>query len=267
MTDLPSTETLILERDGGWLTVWLNRPAARNALSAAMADELAATVAALAGDPSIRGVTFRGKGDMFCAGGDLKDFGALLRDDVPRADIVEFSRRAGALFHAVDTLPQVTVMLVHGAAMAGGLGLVCAGDIVIAAADARFALTETMLGIPPAQIAPFVVQRAGRAAARRIMLTGARFDGGEALRLGIADQLVDDVAGLEAAEAAVRAAVHRCAPGANAVTKNIVLAAGRLDGAALRDLAADGFAECLLGEEGREGVAAFLEKRKPRWAV
>ncbi|MEQ9178144.1 MAG: enoyl-CoA hydratase/isomerase family protein, partial [Nitratireductor sp.] len=70
MTDLPSTETLILERDGGWLTVWLNRPAARNALSAAMADELAATVAALAGDPSIRGVTFRGKGDMFCAGGD-----------------------------------------------------------------------------------------------------------------------------------------------------------------------------------------------------
>ncbi|QDZ01607.1 enoyl-CoA hydratase/isomerase family protein [Nitratireductor mangrovi] len=265
MSDLPSTETLVLERDDGWLTIWLNRPDARNALSAEMSSELAAVVAALSGDRSIRGITFRGKGEVFCAGGDLKAFRALMREDVSKAEVVAFSRSAGELFHAVNTLPQVTVMLVHGAAMAGGLGLACAGDMIVATEDAKFALTETMLGIPPAQIAPFVVQRTGIAAARRIMLTAARFDGREAARLGIVDKTVPDVAAFAAVEAKIRDSVRRCAPGANAITKNIVHAAGRMGPEAMLDLAADGFAECLLGEEGREGVAAFLEKRKPRW--
>ena len=266
MRNLPETATLLLDRDDGWLTIWLNRPDARNALSADMADDLAAVVDAVRDDRTIRGVTFRGKGEVFCAGGDIKGFRSIVEGDALHDEVAAFSRDAGRLFHAVNELPQVTVMLVHGAAMAGGLGLACAGDIVVVTRDTQFALTETLIGIPPAQIAPLVVQRTGVAAARRIMLTAARFDGTEALRLGIADYLADDVSDLAGIETSIRKAVRGCAPGANAATKELVLAASRLDRDSMIDLAAERFASCLLGEEGREGVASFLGKRKPRWA-
>ncbi|MCC6001482.1 MAG: enoyl-CoA hydratase/isomerase family protein [Pararhodobacter sp.] len=267
MTDLPRTEHLDLDLQHDWLSVWLNRPDSRNALSAGMAAELRAVAAALRDRPDIRGVTFRGRGGTFCAGGDLKGFRALMQEGVAHADVAAFSREGGLLFHEVNELPQVTLMLVEGAAMAGGLGLACAGDVVAVTQDAQFALTETMLGIPPAQIAPLIVQRIGLSAARRIMLTGARFDGVGAQALGIADHLAADAAGLDAYEAEIRAAVRRCAPGANAVTKQLVLAAPRLGREAMLDTAADGFARCLLGDEGQEGVRAFLEKRKPVWAL
>ena len=133
MRDLPETATLLLDRDDGWLTVWLNRPAARNALSAEMAGELATVVEAVRDDRTIRGVTFRGKGDVFCAGGDIKGFRSIVESDAIHDEVAAFSRDAGKLFHAVNELPQVTIMLVHGAAMAGGLGLACAGDIVVVA--------------------------------------------------------------------------------------------------------------------------------------
>ena len=267
MSALPQTETLLLEQEDGWLTVWLNRPEARNALSNEMAEELHAVARSLADNRDIRGVTFRGKGGTFCAGGDLKGFRAITEGGQSHADVAAFSRRAGELFHAINELPQVTVMLVEGAAMAGGLGLVCAGDFVAVTADAKFALTETMLGIPPAQIAPLIVQRIGLAKARRIMLTAARFDGNEALALGIADAVVDAGEDFAALEAELRKSVRLCAPGANAATKELVLAAPHLTRDEMLDRAAEGFASCLLGEEGREGVASFLEKRKPRWAV
>lgn len=266
MLALPDTRHLELDLQRDWLSVWLNRPEARNALSAEMASELRAVAGILHNRSDIRGVTFRGRGGVFCAGGDLKGFRFLMQQGVDHAEVAAFSREAGLLFHEVNELPQVTVMLVEGAAMAGGLGLVCAGDVIAVTRDAQFALTETMLGIPPAQIAPLVVQRIGLSAARRIMLTGARFDGAEAQTIGVADHLAEDAAGLDTFEAGIRAAVQRCAPGANAATKRIVLAAPHLNRAEMLDTAADGFAECLLGAEGQEGVRAFLEKRKPVWA-
>lgn len=267
MDAYPQPETLVLDRAGPWLTVWLDRPQARNALSAQMADELAATARALHADREIRGVTFRGRGGVFCAGGDIRDFRSILAGGASHVDVAAFSHRAGELFHLVRELPQATVMLVEGAAVAGGLGLACAGDFVVATADAQFALTETMLGIPPAQIAPLVVERIGPSAARRIMLAGARLDAAEALRIGLLDELAADAAELTAREAKIRAGVLRCAPGANAETKRLVAAATRLDRQDMINMAADSFARCLLGPEGREGVAAFLEKRRPSWAV
>jgi isohexenylglutaconyl-CoA hydratase len=263
---LPQTQNLLLEQDDGWLTVWLNRPEARNALSNEMAEELLQVAKVLARDNSIRGITIRGKGGTFCAGGDLKGFRTITQGDQSHADVAAFSRRAGELFHTINALPQVTVMLVEGAAMAGGLGLVCAGDVVVVTADTKFALTETMLGIPPAQIAPLIVQRIGLAKARRIMLTAARFEGREAGRLGIADEVVENANAFAAVEAALRKNVQLCAPGANAATKELVMAAPQLSRDEMLDRAADAFASCLLGEEGREGVASFIEKRKPRWA-
>jgi isohexenylglutaconyl-CoA hydratase len=140
----------------------------------------------------------------------------------------------------------------------------CAADVIATTPDAKFSLTETMIGIPPAQIAPFVVARAGLSTARRIMLTGARFDGTEAVRIGLADFATDD---LDAIEADIKKGVLRCAPGAIAATKALILQSAGLSREEALDRAADSFATCLLSEEGREGVASFLEKRKPNWTV
>lgn len=266
MSNWPTPTTLKLDHQAGWLTIWLNRPEVRNALSAQMVDELMETLECAAQDASLRGVTIRGQGGVFCAGGDIKDFKATLQGQ-DLAAVHNSSLRAGELFERINTLPQVVLMLVEGPAMAGGMGMVCAGDVVAVTADASFALTEVTLGIPPAQIAPYVVNRLGLRTARRLMLTAARFGADEALRLGLADHLAADAAGLEAFEADIQRAVTRCAPGANAVTKEILLATKHLEGEAMRILAADGFARCMLGAEGREGVAAFLEKRKPTWSA
>ena len=111
-----------------------------------------------------------------------------------------------------------------------------------------------------------MVQRIGLTAARRLMLTGARFDGAEAGRLGLADFVAEDPAGLDAIEADIRTSVRRCAPGANAVTKEIVLKATRLPRNEMVAFAGERFADCMLGDEACEGIAAFLEKRKPSWA-
>jgi isohexenylglutaconyl-CoA hydratase len=111
--------------------------------------------------------------------------------------------------------------------MAGGLGMMCCADLVVVSADAQFALTETTLGIPPAQIAPFVADRLGLRITRRLMLTAARFNGSEALQLGLADYVAADVTALADIEAGIRKQVRRCAPVANAVTKEIRLASSR----------------------------------------
>jgi len=268
MTDLPTTEYIEFERAPDWLTIWLNRPQARNALSAGMIAELTATLDAIHGDRGLRGVTIRGRGGMFCAGGDLKGFKAAFQGatGTPQ-DVAAANRMAGDLYDRINQLPQVVLMLVEGAAIAGGLGLLCAADVVVVTGAAQFALTETTLGIPPAQIAPFVARRIGLPAARRIMLTAARFDGSAACQLGLADEVVEGVDALEAAAQRIKDQVRQCAPGANAVTKEILLATTRLDRESIKQFAAERFAACMLGEEGREGIAAFIEKRKPTWAA
>ncbi len=260
------SDELIVERDEGWLTLWMNRPAVRNALGAEMMAAMRAALAAVRDDRTVRGITLRGRGGVFCAGGDLKNFRSRFQGAADRAEIEAANAAAGEFFHELDTMPQVVVMLIEGAAIAGGLGLACTGDVVAATAEAKFAITETSLGLPPAQIAPFVVRRIGLTAARRLMLTGARFDGTEAGRLGLADFVAADAAGLAAIEAELRRSVLRCAPEATAVTKEIVLKAPLLPREAMTALAAARFADCMLGDEAREGIAAFLDKRPPAWS-
>lgn len=266
MTALPETKKLILDLREGWLTIRFNSPENRNALSEDLAGELKATLNAIRDDRSVRGVTLRGEGGMFCAGGDIKAFMAGLMGGASREDVAAMNKSGGELFQMVNTAPQVVVALVEGAAIGGGMGLVCCADIVIAASDAKFSLSETQLGIPPAQIAPHVVRRVGLTTARRLMLTGARFDGAEAKAIGLADYVADNADGLEAIEYDIRKSVSRCAPGANAATKEIVLAAPRLSHEDMMEKAANSFADCLLSDEGREGVSAFVEKRKPAWS-
>jgi isohexenylglutaconyl-CoA hydratase len=267
MTELPTTTDLVLERRGSVLNIWLNRPAAKNALSAEMVAELSATLDATADDRSLRSIVLRGKGGVFCAGGDIKGFKSGLQGGVPDADEVARGNRSfGDLMIKLNEHPQTVIILVEGAAIGGGLGLACIGDVTIVTRDARFRLSETSLGIPPAQIAPFVTERVGLTQARRLMLTGARFKGEEAVQLGIGHILAEDAADLDSKCAEVLEQIALCAPGANAVTKSIVFETTRRPRPEALDFAARGFASCMLSEEGREGVSAFVEKRKPAWA-
>jgi isohexenylglutaconyl-CoA hydratase len=239
--------------------------ARRNALSAEMAESLLRVLAAVRDNREVRGITLKGSGGVFCSGGDLKGMAKhIVAGDAEK--IRQMSAEGGKLFAAVANAPQVTVALVDGPAMAGGLGLVCCADIVAVTPSAKFALTEVKLGIPPAQIAPYVVRRLGLPVAKRLMLTASSFEGEEAHGMGLADHLATDASSLENFEAEVKRRVSGCAPGAVAATKRLALMAADTPPEELNEKAAEAFTECLLSDEGREGTASFVEKRKPSWA-
>ena len=263
--ELPETQSLILEYRGSVLKIWLNRPEAKNALSEEMTDELHLVLDAIRDDRSIRTIVLRGRGGVFCAGGDIKGFKSDMQA-VSAAQVAKSNRSFGDLMIKINEQPQVVIMLVEGAAIGGGLGLACVADVTLVTVDARFRLSETSLGIPPAQIAPFVTERVGLTQARRLMLTGARFKGEEAVRLGIGHQVASDAADLDAQCDVILGHINACAPGANAVTKGILFESLRRPRAESLDFASQGFAQCMLSSEGLEGIAAFVEKRKPVWA-
>lgn len=266
-----SLETLRLTPDRDILHVTLNRPKSRNAMSLQMVRELQQVFDSAESSGEYRAVVLRGAEGHFCAGGDIRDM-ANARAALGSASEDPFrslNREFGRMITRVNHSPLTVVAVLEGAVLGGGFGLACVSDVAITHAKAKFGLPETGLGIPPAQIAPFVVKRIGLTNARRLALLGARFDGSEALRLGIAHACHDD----ETLEEALRETLEqlrRCAPGANAITKLLLLqAADCRNGAeldALLDQAADDFARSVQGDEGQEGTMAFMQKRLPRWA-
>lgn len=265
MNDLPHCETLLLNLDAGVLHVTLNRPDSRNAMSLAMVGELRATLEAVRHDPNVRALVLRGAGGHFCAGGDIKDMaGARAKGgDAYR----ELNRAFGALLEEAQTAPQVLVAVLEGAVLGGGFGLACVSDVAIAASGAKFGLPETTLGILPAQIAPFVVHRIGLTQARRLALTAARFDGAEALRLGLVHYCENDEIALAQRLDETLEQIRQCAPQANAQTKALLLASEHEALGPLLDRAAEQFAAAVTGAEGVEGTMAFVQKRKPKWAA
>jgi isohexenylglutaconyl-CoA hydratase len=269
MTALPTCTSLLLERQGARLAVTLNRPETRNALGGEMVPELLRVVEYLEAVADIAVVLLRGAGGTFCAGGDIRGFMEQFKSPPPvpgeRDPVALNNRRFGTFLARFDSLPQTIVVAVEGAAFGGGLGLASIGDVVIAMADTRFAMSETGLGVVPAQIAPFVAARIGVAQARRIALTGLRFDGREAARIGLVHHVCEDKAAFEATLAKVLADINRCGPAANAATKRLLLASRVTPLDRLLDAAADAFAAALRGAEGKEGVTAFLEKRPAAW--
>tara|TARA_B100000686_G_scaffold100162_1_gene107422 strand:+ start:647 stop:1453 length:807 start_codon:yes stop_codon:yes gene_type:complete len=267
MNKLPKTSATKLQLEDEWLTISFNQPEKRNALTEELTKDIKEIFSVIKNDLSIRGVTMRGEGGIFCAGGDLKMFKTGFQGgEKGMHDIKKASEATGHFFDMINSLPKPVIMLAEGAAMAGGLGMLCAGDVVVVTEDCKFALTETTLGIPPAQIAPFVAQRIGLSKARRIMLTAARFTGKEAFEMGLADFVAKDANDLRVIESEIKKGVMRCAPGANAITKDIVLATRHLSREEMIQFAAKGFAERMLSDEGMEGIASFIEKRKPRWS-
>jgi isohexenylglutaconyl-CoA hydratase len=270
MAELPQTSHIKLDLQGGVLHLWLNRPERQNALSSQMVAEIASAFAAIAADRTVRIVILRGAGGTFCAGGDIAGMSAAQAALPPGSpdELRDNNRRFGALLEAINAAPQVVIAAVEGYAMGGGFGLACVADITIATTGARFALSEATIGVVAASVSPFVVQRIGLAAARRLGVTAVRIDGTEALALGLASIVVEDRAGLDAAVRDACNHVLKCAPHAIAATKRLMLRAGGSDVLAdLLDDAAKSFAASVRGAEGREGTAAFVEKRKPSWVT
>ncbi|WMN15963.1 enoyl-CoA hydratase-related protein [Pseudomonas piscis] len=264
MSLLPSCQTLLLESRDGVLFITLNRPECRNAMSLEMVAELRAVLAAVNERRSIRALVLQGAGGHFCAGGDLKDMaGARARGN---AAYRELNRAFGALLEEAQKVPQVLVCVLQGAVLGGGFGLACVSDIAIAEHSAQFGMPETSLGLLPAQIAPFVVRRIGLTQARRLALTAARFDGEQARQLGLVHFVENDATALQERLEQQVAQVLRCAPGANAQTKALLLASVDQPLGPLLDQAADDFAQAVGGEEGTEGTLAFVQKRQPSWA-
>lgn len=270
VSPLPAVTQLRLERDGPVLRVWFNRPEVKNALSADMVRELQATFDAISTDRSVRVVVLRGAGGTFCAGGDIKNMQAASAPPAPGApdETRASNRRYGAMLQTIDEAPQAVIAVVEGAALGGGIGFASVADITIAMHDAHFAMTEVMLGLVPAAISPFVVRRIGMTAARRFAVSGARLDGAGAVEVGFATEVASDSADLDRRVNAATNQILKCAPGAVAETKRLMLrAASGMPLKHLLDHAADSFANAVRSDEGREGTAAFSAKRKPGWVT
>lgn len=261
-------ESIQLEQQGSILTLWLNRPDSRNAMSLNMVNAIQQVFEKIAASTAIRAVIIRGKGGHFCAGGDIKDMAGLRVQALQEGSnkpYVDFNRRFGAMIEQVDQAPQTVVALLEGAVLGGGFGLACVSDVAISRDNAQFGLPETGLGVLPAQIAPFVVKRIGLTQARRLALLGLRFDGKTALELGVVHQVVADEAALEQAVADTIKHIKRAAPMASRVTKALLHRTLNEPLNTLLDDAAQQFANAVGGPEGMEGTMAFVQKRLPSW--
>ena len=262
-----------VKQTGAGLHVTLNRPESRNAMSLQMVAELQQILRAAeatAGAPNaVRVVVLRGAGGHFCAGADLKDMAGARMRSMQKAEgapdpIAEVNAEFGRLCAAYANTPLAVVAVVEGTVMGGGFGLACVADVAIASDTASFRLPETSLGVVPAQIAPFLVERLGYSQAKRLAVTGGRLDATAASALGLVHE-VTDTEGLQAALDKVLSDILACAPGALAATKALMQRARFEPAHALVADAAAVFAQSAQGPEGIEGMTAFIQKRKPNW--
>ncbi len=257
---------ITIARDGAALHLTLNRPEVRNAMSLAMVGELADALRSAESDGETRAVVLRGADGNFSAGADLKDMAdarARLAED-PGA-LVKVNAAFGELCNAFADSGLAIVVVLEGAVMGGGFGLSCVADVAIAAESAVFRLPETSLGLPPAQIAPFLVERLGYSEAKRLAVTGCRLDARTALAIRLVHE-VHTALDLDAAVARTVNEILNCAPGALAATKALVRKARWSPPSELVQQAAETFSRAAVGPEGIEGMGAFLQKRKPRWS-
>lgn len=245
----------------------LNDPASRNALSDAMVVALFEACLRAQADTDLRTVVLTGAAGAFCAGGSLGHFASAIGQrlaDGASDPLIEANRSFGDVLHALSALPQLLVVAVDGPAMGGGFGLACCADIVLATQRSVFATPEVTLGLPPAQIAPFVWQRLGDRAARECLLSGRHHSASEARALGLVNHVVADGA-LENALNDTLSRHRLAAPCATAATKQLLR---RLHSPLpdLRDEAAIAFAAALRGPEAAAGLQAFSRKQVAPWA-
>jgi methylglutaconyl-CoA hydratase len=256
-------ENLRLETSGAVARVRLNRPNARNAFDDVLIDELARAFGSAGGDAATRVVVLSGEGPSFCAGADvawMRKAGGYSRGE-NEAD----AERMARMLRAIDACPKPVVVLAHGAAIGGGVGLVAAADIAIAAEGTVFSLAEVKLGILPSVISPYVLRAIGPRFARDLFLTGDRIDAREAHRIGLVHQVVP-AAELEEAGRRKVASLLTSGPEAVRAAKRLIEQVAGLKPEEALPLTVRTIAERRASEEAKEGLTAFLEKRRPSWA-
>ena len=261
---MPAWTALDLDhRASGVAVLTMNRPAVFNAFDETLIAELDDAFAQLGADPAVRAVVLAGAGKHFSAGADLQwmQRAAAASQDDNLAD----ARRFSAMLGRIAACPKPTLARVQGAALGGGVGLVAACDMAVAAEAATFSVSEARMGILPAVIGPHLVNAVGLREARRLALTASRIDVAEALRLGLVQRVVP-LDGLDAAIDSLLADLLACGPAAQAEIKQLYarLAPGPVTAEA-RELTAQTIARVRTTPEAREGFAAFLAKRKPNW--
>jgi methylglutaconyl-CoA hydratase len=249
----------------GAATVVLNRPQRRNAFGPDLISAMSDAFETLHGAEGVRVVFVRGEGGMFSAGADLD----WMREaaDFTEGDNRDDAMAMAVMFKRLWDMPALTVALVEGGAYGGGAGLIAACDYAVATRTAKFAFSEVRLGLIPAVISPYVVNAIGPRAARQLFATARVFDAAYAEKIGLLDELVDDAAGLDAVHDRIAAEIVTSAPQALIDAKQLVedVSFERIDHE-LMELTAKRIAAIRVGDEGQEGVRAFLERRKPAWA-
>ena len=254
---------LISETDGhGVTTLTVNRPDVHNAFNEELIAALTEAFHQIAVDASVRVVVLAAVGKSFSAGADLNWMREMAGND--HEGNVAGAVRMAEMLRALDCLPQPTVARVHGAAFAGGIGLIGACDIALASESAIFAITEVRLGLIPAVISPYVLRAIGPRAARRYFLTAERFDAAEAIRLGLVHGVAKEGA-LDELVVEVTSALRMGGPRAIAASKALVAELVDDVGEARMRHTAARIADIRAGEEAREGMGSFLEKRRPNW--
>jgi len=259
-------ETIDLDATpGGVAVITLMRPDVHNAFNAEMVEELTDAFETIEGADNLRMVILRGAGKSFSAGADLEwmKSAALFTEEDNQKDAFKLAE----MLRKLSELPQMTLALVQGAAMGGGAGLVAACDVAVAMENTTFRFSEVRLGLTPATISPFVIKAIGPRWAKALFMTGESFNGTYAERMGLVHYTVKDAAEMTQMEEYLSELVFAAAPGAVADSKALVLdLAGQVVNEGLSHMTAKRIAARRISDEGKEGIAAFLEKRKPNWA-
>ncbi len=260
-----TTTTLDIHISHRVAVIWMAREIVRNAFNETSIAELTEAFRTLGADADVRAIVLAGKGPAFCAGADLAWMKRMAeftyeqnRDD---------ALKLATMLRTIHECPKPVIARVHGDAYAGGVGLVAVCDIAVAAIGTSFCLSETKLGLIPATIGPYVIRAMGVSAARRFFLTAEKFDASEAFRIGLVHQLAPpteiDLQINELLGTLMQTSAHAVAESKRLVRE---LAARPLDDALVADTA-ERIATIRTSDDGREGVRAFLDKRKPRWSA
>jgi methylglutaconyl-CoA hydratase len=255
-------DSLKVTRSGPLTNVTMNRPDSHNALNAALIGELTRCFEEISDDDRVRVVVLAGEGRSFCAGADI----GYMRETAGLSyeENLEDARRLAMMFWTIDECPKPVVAKVQGAAMGGGAGLLAVADVVVADAEARFAFSEIRLGIAPATISPFVVRKIGVSHARSLFLTGERFGAERAREIGLVHWVVSSD-GLDEAVEEKLSDLLDGGPVAQATLKGLLRRLETTEPMEAPGLTSRVISQLRTGEEGQEGLGAFLEKREPGW--
>ncbi|MDN3639652.1 enoyl-CoA hydratase-related protein [Simiduia curdlanivorans] len=268
-------ETLVIDDLSFGYRITLNRPQVRNAINQTMVEELTNFMSGIEQDEQVRVLVIQGAGGHFCAGGDLGDMLKAAQDfEQGNPDAFKaLNLSYGRLLVQFARLPCTTIALLEGTVMGGGLGFAAVADISLCSASSKLAMPEVSLGLPPAQIAPFVAERIGLNQTRRLALTARKLLAAEALTLGLVDQVAEDSEALGQLLQTELHAIQTCSPKAVRATKKLLVNLSRLGEAKHAELeqqlleAAEAFNFAVTRGDGPEGTSAFIEKRHPVWVT